>query len=459
MIRLLRAEWTKLRTVPRWMVTLAAAVVLTILVAVSSAAASGSSSAGGGGGGGPSTPPTFEDAGHFVHRILAGDGGLVAHVAAQANSQESAKAGIMIRAGAERNTAYAAVFVTPDHGVRLQSGYGVVDIAGSSGGAPRWLRLDRDGTTVTGYESADGHDWSRVGSVRLDGLTGSAELGLFVASPNAVKVQRQFGGENVDEMPTIGKATFDGLRAEPAADGPWQDTDRSILPEHARFTEAGGTVTLAGSGDVGSLTQYGPDLTRMTLSGVLLGLMAVVALAVLFVTSEYKRGVIHLTFAASPARVRVLAAKALVLGAATFAAGLVASFGAFLAASAIAATNGFEMPSLADGSVLRAVVGTAALLAVVAVFGMAVATILRRGAAAITVVLLLLLVPYILATGLPLSVAAWVTRLTPAAGFAIQDTVRRYDTAIAPWAGFGVLCAYAAVALAVAAWRLNRRDA
>jgi hypothetical protein len=148
-----------------------------------------------------------------------------------------------------------------------------------------------------------------------------------------------------------------------------------------------------------------------------------------------------------------------VLGAATFAAGLVASFGAFLAGSAVAVPKGFAMPSLTDGQVLRAIVGTAALLAVVAVFSMAVATILRRGAAAITVVLLLLLVPYILVTGLPLEVAGWVERLTPAAGFAIQDTVRRYDTAIAPWAGFGVLCAYAAAALALAAWRLNRRDA
>jgi ABC-type transport system involved in multi-copper enzyme maturation permease subunit len=458
MNRLLLSEWTKLRTVPRWVATMAAAVLLTILVAVFSAAASSGGPASGGGGG-PVTPPTVDDAGHFVHRPLTGDGGLVARVATQAESQESAKAGIMLRTGAQRGAVYAAVFVTPDHGVRLQSGFGAVDIAGSAGGAPRWLRLDRDGTTVTGYESADGRDWSRVGSVRVGRLTGPAELGLFVASPNAVKVQRQFGGENVDERPTTGEATFDGLRADPAADGPWQDTDRSYLPSDARFTDVGGTVTLAGSGDVGPLVQYGPDPTQTTLAGALLGLMAVVALAVLFVTSEYKRGVIHLTFAASPGRIRVLAAKALVLGAATFAAGLVASFGAFFAGTAIAGPSGSAAPSLADGAVLRAIVGTAVLLAVVAVFSLAVATILRRSAAAITVVLLLLLVPYILATGLPLGVAAWVERLTPAAGFAIQDTVRRYDTAIGPWAGFGVLCAYTAAALAVAAWRLRRRDA
>ena len=456
--RLLLAEWTKLRTVPRWLATMAAAVLLTILVAVFSAAASSSSSTGGGGSG-PSTPPTFEDAGHFVHRTLAGDGGLVARVAAQAESHESAKAGIMLRTGAERGTQYAAVFVTPDHGVRLQSDRGTIDIAGSASRAPRWLRLDRDGTAVTAYESADGRDWSRVGSLRLDRLTDSAELGLFVASPNAVKIERQFGGENIDEAPTIGEATFDSVRTDPATDGPWQDTDRSFSTDHARFTETGGTITLAGSGDIGPLGQYGPDPTRTTLTGVLLGLMAVVALAVLFVTSEYKRGMIHLTFAASPGRGRVLMAKAMVLGAATFAAGLVASFGAFLAGSAIAEPNGFAMPSLTDGTVLRAIVGTAALLAVIAMFSLAVATILRRSVPSITVVLLLLLVPQIVATGLPLSVAVWLNRVTPAAGFAIQQTIERYDSAIGPWAGFGVLCAYTVVALAIAARRLNQRDA
>jgi ABC-type transport system involved in multi-copper enzyme maturation permease subunit len=182
-------------------------------------------------------------------------------------------------------------------------------------------------------------------------------------------------------------------------------------------------------------------------------------LAVLFVTAEYRRGTILATFAASPRRRRVLAAKALVLGAATFVAGLVAVFTSFLVGSAIADGKGFPMPSLTDPGVLRAVLGSAALLAVVAVFALAVATIVRRSTPAITVVLLLLVVPQIVATGLPLGAAAWVERLTPAAGFAIQETVRRYDTAIAPWAGFGVLCAYAAAALAVAAWRLERRDA
>ncbi|MPZ85452.1 MAG: ABC transporter permease subunit [Actinophytocola sp.] len=457
--RLLLAEWTKLRSVPRWVLTMISVVLLTVLVALLAAATSGSVEVAGEGGGGRSgPPPPYADQGHFVHRTLSGDGSLVARVASQENSHESAKAGLMIRSSVDPGAPYAAVLVTPDHGVVLQSD-GDDDIAGSSGHAPRWLRLDRSGTTVTGYESADGEDWSRIGAVRLDELTGHAEVGLLVASPNKAKVTRQFGGESIDESPTIGEATFDSVRADPAQDGPWRDRDRSIVPEDSTFTEIGGTITLSGSGDLGPHEEYGDDVTRMTLTGALVGLMAVVALAVLFITAEYKRGMILATFAASPRRERVLAAKAVVLAGVTFVLGLVASFGAVLIASPILESHGMHPLALSDGRALRAVVGTAALLAVIAVFSLGVATLLRRSAAAITVVLLLLLVPQIVATGLPLSVATWLERLTPAAGFAIQQTVTRYDTAIGPWTGFAVLCAYTVAVLAVAGVRLRRRDA
>ena len=42
----------------------------------------------------------------------------------------------------------------------------------------------------------------------------------------------------------------------------------------------------------------------------------------MFITAEYRRGLIRTTLAASPRRGRVLAAKAIVIGAVTFAAGL-----------------------------------------------------------------------------------------------------------------------------------------
>lgn len=46
------------------------------------------------------------------------------------------------------------------------------------------------------------------------------------------------------------------------------------------------------------------------------------------------------------------------------------------------------------------------------------------------------------------------------AGFAIQQTrLDRLDVVISPWAGLGVLAAWTAVPLALACWRLRRRDA
>lgn len=456
--RLLLAEWTKLRSVPRWGLTMLAAIVLTVLVALLVAAGSGSEDVGGAGGSQSVKP--FRDAGHLVHRPLAGDGSLVARVATQASSHQEAKAGLILRESTRPGSPYAAVMVTPGRGVRLQSDF-TTDVAGSAGTAPRWLKLTRSGDSVTGYESADGAAWSRVGTVRLDELPQRVEVGLFVASPNAIKINRQFGSESIDERPTDGKATFERVSLEPAQPQqsvPWRDHDGSSTNGKGGSSRAGDTFTVTGSGDIGPY-ELGEDVTKTTLSGVLIGLTAIVALAVLFITSEYKRGTIWMTFAACPRRGRVLAAKSVVIGAVTFVAGLVAAFGAILLAQPILRSNDKTPASLTEGPVLRAVVGTAALLAVIAIFSLAVATILRRSAAAITVVLMLLLIPYILATGLPLSASLWLGRLTPAAGFAIQETMERYDTAIGPWAGFGVLCGYTAITLAIAFWLLRRRDA
>jgi hypothetical protein len=446
--RLLLSEWTKLRTVPRWVIALAASAVLTAVVALLAAAGTAreTSLAPGSQGGEPPAPLVgVQDLGRFEHHTLAGDGSLVARVTDQADSHDWAKAGLMLRESTEPGSWYAAVMVTPGHGVRLQADFADV-AAGSRGGAPRWLKLTRSGDTVTAYESADGDAWTRVGAVERGGLPAEVEIGLFVASPDAVHVERQFGGESVSSEITTGRATFDGVRLTP---GPWPG---------AATPNPTPTSTLAGAGDVGPY-EYGDDTTRSTLNAVLVGLMAIVPLAVLFVTAEYRWGAIHTTLAATPRRGRVLAAKAIVIGVAGLAAGAAAGFGAFLLSAPVLRSNGVAPASLADGPVLRAVAGTALLVAAVAVFSLGVATILRRSAAAVAVVLLLLLVPQILATGLPLSAARWLERLTPAAGFAIQQTVPRYDVAIGPWAGLGVLCCYAAAAMALALWMLRRRDA
>ncbi len=180
---------------------------------------------------------------------------------------------------------------------------------------------------------------------------------------------------------------------------------------------------------------------------------------------------IRTTFAANPRRGRVLAAKAVVIGATTFVVGLVASLTAFFLTQPVLRSNGFgppayPVPSLTDGPVLRAVIGAALNLALVAIFALALGTIMRRNAGAIATGMVVLLLPIVFAGSLPLSVEQWLIRTTPAAGLSVLQTIEQdNDTAVEPWnmadpwVGLGVLGAYAAAGLAVACWQLRRRDA
>ena len=102
------------------------------------------------------------------------------------------------------------------------------------------------------------------------------------------------------------------------------------------------------------------------------------------------------------------------------------------------------------------VVGTAALIAVAAILALAAGAALRRSAGAITAAVVLLVLPLILATVLPQAPAHWLLRLTPAAAFGLQQGNPHYAQVnsaclpyngcypLAPWAGFAVLCAWAA---------------
>jgi hypothetical protein len=479
--RLLAAEWTKLRSVPRWAAALLAAVVLTVLVSLLGSAGSGSDANRHWDF--PTGPDgqSVTDAFHFVHRPLAGDGRLTARVRAHTGTggrlQEWARAGLLVKDGLEPGSRYAAVMVTGGHGVRLQANF-ADDLAGGAATGPRWLRLDRAGATVTGYESADGAAWRRVGAVDLGTAAPTVQVGLFVASPAAVELERQFGGAGIGERPTASTAGFDQVRLEPAGTGPppWSDRDVGGPPIPGLAVPTGAGFTVTGSGDIG-IAPPDDDVVRLSLAGAFVGLMVLVGLGVVSITAEYRRGMIRTTFAASPRRGRVLAAKALVLGAVTFVAGLAASVAAFQLGQPMLRANGMGPPayphaSLADGPALRAVVGTAAVLAVVAVLGLGAGAILRRSAGPIAGLILLLVLPQLVAGALPLAAARWLLRVTPAAGFAIQQTVPRWSGGPAglclpesgcfpegPWVGFGVLCSWAAVTLAVAAWLLRRRDA
>jgi ABC-type transport system involved in multi-copper enzyme maturation permease subunit len=235
------------------------------------------------------------------------------------------------------------------------------------------------------------------------------------------------------------------------------------------LSERNGTYTVVGSGKVGPQAPD-DDVVEGALIGVIAGLMALICIGALFATSEYRRGMIRTTFAATPRRGQVLAAKALVLGAVTFALSLLAVVVSFLVALPILQKHGmappaFPTPSLTDAPVLRALVLTALFMTGVTLVALAVGLLVRRGALAITVTIVLLVLPLIAGTVLPGSSPRWLMYTTLAGGLATLRTKPPSDSLAEPWAlvgpgvGISVVLAYAVAGLALAWWQLRRRDA
>ena len=116
--------------------------------------------------------------------------------------------------------------------------------------------------------------------------------------------------------------------------------------------------------------------------------------------------------------------------------------------------------TLHEGAAQRAVLGSALLLAAIALLALGIGALLRHSAAAISSLLALLLVPLIVGPLLPERTGDLLQRATPGAGLAVQQTVARDDAIpIAPWAGLGVAFAWAGGALLLAYFLIRRRDA
>lgn len=512
--QLLRAEWTKFRTVRGWVITAIAVAVVTAVAVIDIAAIARDNNTL------PmlATGPDGEsvtDAFYFVHQPLTGDGSIIVRVTslvnvagqpplgftprpgghggnsaqatARANIQPWAKAGIIVKESTMPGSQYVAVMATASRGVQMQYNF-THSVAGSPGtvsaASPRWLRLSRSGDTLTGYDSADGSNWTEIGTVNLSGLPSTVQAGMFVASPIAQVAE---GIDNVTYIPTQAGATFDdvGLQGQWSGSA-WTGTDIGQAEQlaidggspgvpHDGYTRSGGTFAVAGSGDI---APYVPNVDPMQVAfyGSLFGLLMVIALGTLFITAEYRRGMIRWTLAASPRRSRGLAAKAIVIGVVAFVVGLVGDAIAFPIADQKLRSEGWKAPyyqtlSLTSGVGVQVVVGTAALLAVVAILTVAVGTLLRRSAGTITTVIGLVVFPLVLSLILPFGPATWVLRVTPAAAFGVQQALPRYSQApaaclpyngcfpLSPWNGFLVLCAWAAAALGIAMLVLRSRDA
>jgi ABC-type transport system involved in multi-copper enzyme maturation permease subunit len=516
---LLRAEWVKFRTVRGWVIAMIVGVLLTVLVGVFAASNTSIGCQKGPNGpvltGSACTPKypigpggeAVTDSYYFVRQPLAGNGSITLRVtsltglhggggrlAAGGNPLAGmsrgvvpwAKAGLILTSTTKPGSAYAAVMVTGGHGVRMEYDF-THDTAGLPGpvtaASARWLRLTRSGDTITGYDSADGRHWLLVGTAELSGLPATVQVGMFATSPvYTVSTPGVIGSSN-NSGPSQATAVFDDVSLH----GSWQAkawTGGNVGQGAASpstgvgyYQRSGTAFRVSGSGDIAPLVagpgSVGPTSTfEQPLAGLFAGLIAVVVVAAMFFTVEYRRGLIRTTLAADPHRGRVLAAKATVAGAVAFVVGLVAAILAVSIGLPRERSQGSYVLPVSMLTEVRVIVGTAAMVGLAAVLAVALGAILRRSAAAVTAAIVVVVLPFLLAvTVLPASAGAWLMRLTPAAGFAIEQSIPNYPQVttifspaqgnypLVPWAGFAVLCAWVAVAMAGALVLIQRRDA
>lgn len=173
------------------------------------------------------------DAFRFAAQSTAGDSSVMARVGVVENVDPlvpvaaSAAAGVMIRESLGRDSRHAAVLVTAGQGVSFRWR----DSKGATGGEvnipgvtpPVWVRLDRSGDDFTAQYSADGFNWSPIGTSRRITMPAGAHAGLAVNSGSAtqlargrfesVEVSRQAPGTpfaplNVEATATAGSVTL-----------------------------------------------------------------------------------------------------------------------------------------------------------------------------------------------------------------------------------------------------------
>jgi hypothetical protein len=226
---------------------------------------------------------------------------------------------------------------------------------------------------------------------------------------------------------------------------------------------AAGTIGIG----VAVLTAYRSHLPRPAtaqmvndgLAGLVLGQLMIGFLGVLTMTGEYSSGMIRATLAAVPDRKLVLAAKAAVFGAVALVAGEVVCLVTFFASQAALSGSAVPRATLGDPGVARTVALSGAYLGLIGLIGLGMGAAIRHTGATVGALFGVLFVPLFVLGALG-PAGFQVARLMPM--FILVNSVSVVAPAgasLSAWAGIGVLCLYAAVALGLGGWLLARRDA
>ncbi|MEU5103116.1 MULTISPECIES: ABC transporter permease [unclassified Streptomyces] len=195
------------------------------------------------------------------------------------------------------------------------------------------------------------------------------------------------------------------------------------------------------------------------LFGTLLGQLCIVTLGVLVVTSEYGTGMIRTTFTASPQRSRVLTAKALVFFFMSFVTTTAAL--AFVAFVSTGMHSGPGVQEPTSKQLVGATLGAGLYVSLLGLLSLAVGSMLRHSAGAITAMLGVVLLPAILPAFLMMSsslqtlgekMQKYSSPQSLAALFQVDDSLGT------GWSQVGMLAGITAAAFIAAYALLEKRD-
>ncbi|MFF0428933.1 ABC transporter permease [Streptomyces sp. NPDC004520] len=218
-----------------------------------------------------------------------------------------------------------------------------------------------------------------------------------------------------------------------------------------------GVAAIASGADV---EMGGQSALAFGFFGMLPASICVITLGVLTISSEYGTGMIRTTLTACPSRARVLTAKAIVFFLLVFSVTTVMA--TLVAVAQVALVDAAAPPTGAEW--LRATVGAGAYLALLGLVSLAVGTLVRHSAGAITVMIGVLLLPlvagmFMMAEALRSVQEFLFTYSIPSQMIALYNATPQFgDSGPAGWETLLIVAAVAAAALGGAYAVLSSRD-
>ena len=125
----------------------------------------------------------------FAYQQMTGDGSILALVRGLSAADAWTKAGVMIRDTLAANSPHAFMLLSGTQGAAFQrrrtASGATLSSPGPSSGAPFWVRLQRQGSTITGSYSWDGINWATAGSDTIT-MGSTVYVGFALTSHSAL---------------------------------------------------------------------------------------------------------------------------------------------------------------------------------------------------------------------------------------------------------------------------------